>query len=522
MSQLLDELREALRDPTPDRFVSVLMNIVDLRNRQARERKEAFKKLFAGTPLEVSVDDPESEPATQEPEEPEEPEEPMTAQPAVTTPPPSIVRTGQQLILPEGMDYKSAIDLITRRAEYEQKVTQVFEQFDVFPLDGAHALFQVLTARYGWVEGVPTPGFFGDTPPALISVRVDLNRSVSVPWGDIRLPNVAGIISIGASKKDGRVIFSLLAKIRRQDEPTVRAIFDEVKEYLRTHSIYQGKAIAVRFFDDEGQKLEMPEPTFMDTHVDPESLIFSADMERLVKTNLFTPIVRHADLKANGIPLKRGVLLAGTYGTGKTLSAKLASKLAVEAGITFIYVRRAEELAHSIQFARQYSEPAVVVFCEDIDSVTDGERDTDLNDILNTIDGVDTKGMNLITLLTTNHVDRITTAMLRPGRLDAVIEVPPPDKEARVKLLRYYGNGAIPKNADLSTVADELDGAIPAVIAEVVKRAKLHQLALQKPGTPIKELSPAALLDSAKTIAGQRKLLELAEKREALVVEGEE
>lgn len=211
--------------------------------------------------------------------------------------------------------------------------------------------------------------------------------------------------------------------------------------------------------------------------------------------------------------MKRGVLLAGVYGTGKTLTAKVASKFCAEAGITFLYIHKANELPHAIRFAKLYCDPAVVIFCEDIDSVTSGKRNVELNDILNTVDGVDTKGMNLITLLTTNHLETITRAMLRPGRLDAVITIPPPDKVAVQKLLRIYGKGVIPPNADLTAVGEELDGSIPAIIAEVVKRAKLSQLALQEPGTRITEISPAALLDAARTIRMQRTLLSEDERK---------
>ena len=98
--------------------------------------------------------------------------------------------------------------------------------------------------------------------------------------------------------------------------------------------------------------------------------------------------------------------------------------------------------------------------------------------------------------------------MLRPGRLDAIIDVTAPDAKAVEKLVRLYGRETIAADADLTLVGEALAGTIPAVIAEVVKRAKLHQLQYQEPGTLIKEISSQALLDSALTIQAQRKLLE--------------
>ena len=97
--------------------------------------------------------------------------------------------------------------------------------------------------------------------------------------------------------------------------------------------------------------------------------------------------------------------------------------------------------------------------------------------------------------------------MLRPGRLDAVIDVLPPDAEAAEKLVRLYGGQAIPETEDLTEVGQTLNGVIPAVIAEVVKRAKLAQLRLQEPGTLVTTLTPEALLDASKSMRSQLDLL---------------
>lgn len=105
--------------------------------------------------------------------------------------------------------------------------------------------------------------------------------------------------------------------------------------------------------------------------------------------------------------------------------------------------------------------------------MTEGDRDEKMDAILNTIDGVDTKGMELVVVLTTNHVDTIEPAMMRPGRLDAVISVTAPDAAAVTKLIRLYARGQLDPNTDLTRVGEKLEGQIPAVIREVVERSKL-------------------------------------------------
>ena len=420
----------------------------------------------------------------------------------------------ESIMLPDGMDLPAAIDVLNRRLRYESEQTVMVEQFDVHPYDGAHALFEVLKNRFGWAEMKTKMGFFGPEPPSMLNLQVGYKETKSVPWGQYRLPGgkIDGIMETGFTKKAGRIIFQASAHIYRRDEKFVKSIFDDVRAYLEGGgSIYQGQAVSLKFRDEDGDMLPLPEPEFMDTAVDENNLAFPEDTWEAVNTSLFTPLKRLDDLRANDIPVKRGILLGGPYGTGKTLTAKVASKFATENGVTFIYARQADELAMVIAFAKLYSEPAVVVFCEDIDAVMTGKRGKAVNDILNIIDGVDTKGMNLITLLTTNHTEQITQALLRPGRLDAVITIPAPDAPTVEKLLRIYGGDLIPDNAKLSKVGKELEGAIPAVIAEVVRRAKLHQIARQSAGKPLAELSPDALLASAVTIRDQRDLLKKRE-----------
>jgi transitional endoplasmic reticulum ATPase len=424
-----------------------------------------------------------------------------------STPVAEIVRQGEKLILPEKMTLDDAVSLLKRRMEYDNRQIVVQETFDVFPLDGACALDTVLQRRYGWAPATSTPGSFRDNPPQLISVEVGYGLHRQVPWGAFLLPNVTGRLYTENSIKDGRMVFALRADIYRRDEHTIRALFDDVREETRRTSIYRGKTLRLRFFDADGDKLAMPTPQFIKNELDDTALVYPDAVHRAIHTNLFVPITRAQDCIANGIPMKRGILLAGTFGTGKTLAAAAAATLAERAGLTCLYVPRANELSEALMFARQYQSPACVVFCEDIDRTTSGPRSTEMDDILNTIDGLDAKNSNIILVLTTNAVEQIHPAMLRPGRLDAVIEVTPPDAPAIEKLLRLYGGRAISAKADLRPVAEALNGQIPAVIAEVVRRSTLAQVAMQPSGTLVKELSVPALLESAESIQAQVRLL---------------
>ena len=420
-----------------------------------------------------------------------------------------IIHHGEKLILPKMMSISDAIDLLYRRAEYLETAVNISEKFDVFPLDGAYGLSRVIIERFGWQEGKAIHTMFGEQKPKIMSVPSGPHSKVDVPWGRFELPTVSGMLQTGiAEGPAGRAIFELSAEVKRKDEATVRGLFTALREYLQEHSLYRGKAIKIRFRDDNHEPLPMPEPEFMDlADVHVSNLILNDDLAASVKANLFTPIERVEDCLQNGIKVKRGVLLGGSYGTGKTLAAMCAARIAEDNGITYIYTPRASELGDAIAFARQYQSPACVVFCEDIDRSVTGSRTVEIDDILNILDGIDTKHENIITVLTTNHLENVNQAMLRPGRLDAIINIEKPDARTAERLVVYYGGQSIDPLEDLTDVGIALAGQIPAVIEEAVKRAKLFQLALLAEGAAVESISAEALRQSAATMTKQIELL---------------
>lgn len=412
------------------------------------------------------------------------------------------------LMIPNGMSPQQAIDLLERQRDYLEEEVEISRVYEAFPWDGANALKVCLQKTFGWAAAEGTPGFFGKRPPQMITIEVGFGETVRIPWGRFSLPGVKGYIQTGASRANGRICFAISGVVKRKDEANIEKLLAEVGEYLKVNSIYAGKAIKISFRNEDGDLLEMPEPKFLDTtHVSREMLVYSKEVEAAIETNLFTPITRINDCIANGIPVKRGVLLGGPYGTGKTMAATVASKLAVDAGITYLYVPHSNELADAIEFAKQYDRTACVIFCEDIDRAVTGERSVEMDDILNILDGIDTKNSKIIVVLTTNHLENINPAMLRPGRLDAIIDVQAPDAEAVQRLIRLYGAGTVATDTDLTDVGNLLAGTIPAVIAEVVKRAKLVQLGLQQPGTKVENITGEALFAAGQSMQAQVDLL---------------
>lgn len=431
-----------------------------------------------------------------------------------------IVREGSQIILPPKMSYADAITWLTRKQQNEETIIGFDEPIHGFPLDAAYALQKVVAEKYGWA-GTPEPGmnWFGELIPkqSLIGLETGPNgETTQVVWGEFSLPNIEGKLYTRILFIDNRPTFVLGGKVKGKHRAELQELAQLTRQRLARESLYRGKAFRISFEGMEpGDEFNFDPrdnaPKFIDvSKVRPEELILPVDTAQLIQDSLFTPIEHTAQCRREGVPLKRGVLMAGPYGVGKTLSAYVAAQKCVQNGWTFVYVEESSQLQQALYFAQQY-QPAVV-FAEDIDRATSGERTADIDAILNTLDGVSTKNSEILVVLTTNHLDNINRAMLRPGRLDAVVQIPPPDGEAAQRLLRLYARGRIAKDASLTHVSEMLAGQIPAVIREVVERAKLGAIGRVRPGEELSlsdsDLRSAALgmIDQVKLVAPKAKI----------------
>ena len=184
--------------------------------------------------------------------------------------------------------------------------------------------------------------------------------------------------------------------------------------------------------------------------------------------------------KAAGQHLKRGVLLFGPPGTGKTHTVRYLLSLR-ESVTAFVLSGQALALIGQACALARVMPPSIVIL-EDVDLIA-GDRSFGpmgsnplLFEVLNQIDGLG-DDVDVTFLLTTNRVDILERALAeRPGRVDAAVEIAPPDEEGRKRLLRLYGSGLgvdALEDAELSDAVGGTEGKTATYIREVVRRAAL-------------------------------------------------
>lgn len=389
----------------------------------------------------------------------------------------AIERGGTKIILPPDMSYSEGREWLTRKEEAEEKRVGLHYEIPCYPLDGIICLCKAMEQVYGFTALKGFDGWFGEEPPLIVQVADATGRLHSAPLGKIQAPTwEGGYMSVNVQKQPTLFIGG---EIKRKHEPEVKRVITLAQEMLKTDSIYKGQAIVMDLsWMDNGPKAFDPiqcAPQFMNVKdIIETDLILSATTEFELRTNVWMLLEKTEACVANGIPLKQGVLLKGPYGVGKTLTAKVTAEKATRNGWTFIYLKDVAHVAKALKLAELYA-PAVV-FAEDVDSVTEN-RDAKMNEILNTLDGVDTKGKPIVTILTTNNAEKIDPSFLRAGRIDTVIHMGTPDNGAAQRFVQLYSKdddarSLLVPGMDLFNVGEALMGYVPAFIAEAVQKAK--------------------------------------------------
>jgi cell division protease FtsH len=190
--------------------------------------------------------------------------------------------------------------------------------------------------------------------------------------------------------------------------------------------------------------------------------------------------------KRLGARVPKGILLHGPPGTGKTL---LAKAVAHESGATFFSQSASSfiEMFAGLGAARirrlfkeaRENAPAIV-FIDELDAVgahrgsdISGERDQTLNQLLVEMDGFDARD-TVIVMAASNLLEKLDKALLRPGRFDRQVFVPPPDMRGREQILKVHTRDKpVGQDVDLERVARHTAGLTGADLANLANEAAI-------------------------------------------------
>jgi ATP-dependent 26S proteasome regulatory subunit len=244
--------------------------------------------------------------------------------------------------------------------------------------------------------------------------------------------------------------------------------FAELERRRRDLSIYRGKVIDPTLSNGLVYAIGFRAVK----KVREQDLVLPEEVKSLIERSIVGFYSHGEVLQELGVEMKRGVLLHGPPGTGKTSISLYLAGLLPHFTVCFVSGERLLHPREICQMAR-YLQPAMLVF-EDIDLIA-LEREanglaTVLGELMNQIDGCDPTEQVLF-VMNTNSLDRLESAVRnRPGRVDQIIEVPLPDREARRQLLTAFARN-VHLEGDLERVLDATVDMSPATLKEIVKRS---------------------------------------------------
>lgn len=364
--------------------------------------------------------------------------------------------------------YGEILSYLENEIERSKQITSFNYKFKCFREDGAYQLNKAVEEIYGVSKnrGEKTPS--DEKPVEMIDVKLADGSRLKVPFGRIEIDELGkgAFITIAYNDETNELYVDGQCQMRYRS--IIDQIIDKTEHFLSTESIYRFQAFEL---DEKFQ------PKIINLkNIDKEHLILDEDtIENL--TDIKMRILKPEQCIAKKIPLKYGALLAGPYGTGKTLLAFKLAKEAIENRWTFIYLKDPKLLAKTLKMCKTLDKNGhgIIVFVEDIDQVTRGNRDSAMQDILNTIDGGDTKDMNVIALFTTNHIELIEPTFLRGKRIGSIINLKTLNANTAQEFLKYHftkDGYQMEDNMEAVCRLIEENDIAPAFMTEVIESVK--------------------------------------------------
>lgn len=374
-----------------------------------------------------------------------------------------------EMFMDPKISYADCIKASIDADKQNHRMSRINHHLRCFKSDGIYQLNKAITGVFGAVVSNEEHGpSVGDQTVNMVDIQLADGTRTKAPYGDIALDSLGEGSMISINYDDSKHELLVTGKCQQMYMTIMDDIIEATKHFLATESIYKGQALEITDIND---------PQILDlSSIDQQLMVLSKSTKYAllpIEARLTEPQV----CIERGIPLKYGALLEGPYGTGKTLLAFKLAKKAIENGWIFIYLKDPSLLAEALRMSKiiDRSGHGALIFVEDVDQVTRGDRDAALQDIVNTLDGGDTKDMNVISLFTTNHIELINPTFLRGKRIGTIISMGFLDAETALDFMEQYfqiGNYTI--SEDLTEVCNLIANSdiAPAFMAEIVEAVK--------------------------------------------------
>lgn len=265
-------------------------------------------------------------------------------------------------------------------------------------------------------------------------------------------------------------------EVAASDRRTAEAAMAELRDVAQRLSVYRGEVISVERPEDGGGSAEPFTIKFHDlAPAAREGIVLPEAVMRVVERNVLGLLEHRETLRRAGRGTRHGVLLHGPPGTGKTLVTRYLAKACPQYTVILLNARNHRFVRESCRLARLMA-PSMVIL-EDVDLIAAERRRNRhaalLHALMDEMDGLGSK-TDCIFLLTTNRPEILEPALAaRPGRVDQAIYFPLPDLECRRRLFELFASGLDLRGVNVEDVLGRTDGASPAFIEELFRKAAL-------------------------------------------------
>ena len=358
-------------------------------------------------------------------------------------------------------------------------------------------------------EGVPQP--VSNDPNTLPSTRIvnigydwetGVMQTLTIPSGTMSMP---GFRDLGkpakwqpvihvANSSVGPVVY---CDILRADQDAVQGIFGFVEDYLANHTIYAGQVVNQNF-------------EFLNvTGFKPQNVALTDTVRSKIELFVTGPMMYGDALDSRGLPRKSGMFLFGPPGGGKTMVKTTCSYLAARLGAVVVEVDPSTGIegftkANAISMQLLENGFRVMIGMEDMEKLAKRDRAK----VLDLLDGTSSKGHRRVTVGTTNFLEQIDRAMLRPGRFDAVEFCGLPDLSAFTQLVKVLIDEQDRGDIDFAEAFPYYEGYSYAFISNAVQTIIRAAINRAKGDLDALAVNTQDLIDAALSVRGHFDLMQ--------------